>query len=134
MFNNLWFHIQSLPSVSHHTTATALNNQILVASYERAAILCYSPFLNAFKESKYVFLSHSEKYLFENWVVCIGTFLYEIDEEGNLIKRVSVGFDFDCLNSSGYFKRGNSIYFVTSKSQIYRIKTDLKTLELINYI
>ena len=132
LMDRRWDHIQSLPLNSHHTTASALNYEILVASYENSAILSYSPILNSFKKSDYVFLSQSGKYLFENWVVWNGNFLYEIDQDENLIKRAKVGHDFDCLNSYGCFKRGKSIYFITSKFEIYRIKTDLKTLEVIN--
>ena len=102
--------------------------------FQSAETFNYNPFQNIFTTSKYRFTASTYKYIFENWIVVFGDALFEIDENSNLVKKQEFKDSSNSLNSYGYFKRGNNIYFILNGPKLYRIKTVTKSIESINFI
>ena len=131
--SKVWTDIQPLPKSSSLTTATVSNSLILISGYYLTDLIYYNPSQNTYTNSKYPFKAKTYKYLFENWVVCFEDHLYEIEKNGDLIKRQSIKkIEGDSLNSSCGFRRGKNIYFVLNTPELYCIKTDTKTIECIS--
>ena len=84
--------------------------------------------------SKYSFTVNTYKYIFENWIVVFGNALFEIDKNSDCIKRQEFKDSGTDLNSCATFRRGNHIYFLLHTPILYRIKTDTKSIDLINFI
>ena len=130
----VWINIQPLPKDNGYTSASAFSNKILVCGYSCQQLYDYNPYQNLFTISKYILTANEYKYIFENWIVEFGKGLYEIEENSNLTKRQEFKDSGNGLNSSATFRRGNYIYFITYGPKLYRIKTETKTIESINFI
>ena len=131
---NVWIDLQRLPQENYYVTASTLSNQILVMGYQSAHMFSYNPFQNIFTAHKYNFSTNKYKYIFENWIVSFQNALFEIDENLNLIKRQEFKDSGLWLNHTGKYKRANNLYFLLGGPKLYRIKTDTKVIELINFI
>ena len=130
--NKTWISIQSMPEANYNTTASVINDKIFLAGYQSKNIFVYHPIQNNFITTKYSFNLNSYKFLFQNWVVCFGNSLYEIDDNQNLIARQQFNDSGMNLNSSASFRRGKSIYFIVQGPKLYRINTEKKLIELVN--
>ena len=126
----LWIGIQSLPEEVCHTTASPIKDQIFVTGLQTSEIFKYDPVLDTFKTANFK-LFKGYKYIFENWVVSFEDSLYEINANEELKKRQAFKEKGSGLNSYGYFKRGNNIYFLTQGEKLYRIKTDQNSIESV---
>ena len=131
LIENRWINICSLPQAGSRVTAVYSNSLILIASYHIAGILGYNPNQNTYLSRIDYFAENRDKYIFENWIVCFGDYLYEINEDHNLIKRSPLKGSCNGINSCCSFKRGASIYFLTSSYDLYSIRTDSKTVDFI---
>jgi hypothetical protein len=129
--SNIWTELIPLPEINHGTNAYALKDRILVSGYQSSNIFAYEPDQNQFSLCKYLLSANAHKYLIENWIVCFGNFLYEIDTQENLVVRESILSQGNWLNSSAWFKRGKFIYFVVTDHGLYRINCESKTIQLV---
>ena len=130
---NVWKTIQSLPEANRDTTASVLNIKIVVTGSQSSSIFTYDPRSDTFSTFQYLFPKFREKFTIRNWIVCFKDYLYEIDEDENLIKHQKIEESGGNYNSSATFKRGKNIYFVLNRSRICRINTECKTMEILNY-
>ena len=131
IINKFWLDIQSLPEPNFNTTAYLINSKVLISGYQSPTIFEYLPQENIFSKTNYVLTSSSHKYVFKNWIVCFGSSLYEIDENGKMVERQKITETFSALNSSCSFIRKNYIYFILAGPRIYRININTKSLESI---
>ena len=101
--------------------------------YQTKNIFVYYPIQNKYYTAKFSFNQKSHKFLVENWIVCFGSCLYEVDEGENLISRQQ--FNDTCtkgLNTNASFRRGRNIYFIIRDLTLYRINTEKRLIEKVN--
>ena len=132
--NKAWIGIQPMPKANFLTTASVIKEKIFVAGYQSKNIFVYHPTQNNFNITKFSFKQTAFKFLVENWVVCFGDCLYEIDVDENLIARQKFSDVGGNFNSNASFRRGRNIYFALTGPKLYRINTEMKLVELVNII
>ena len=130
---NEWKSIQSLPEANLDTSASVLNIKIIVTGSQSSSIFIYNPILNFFSTFQHQFPKFREKFTIRNWIVCFKDYLYEIDEDEQLIRHQKIEESGGNYNSSATFKREKHIYFVLNRSRIFRINTELKSFETFRY-
>ena len=129
-----WISIQSMPEPNNFTTPSVIKEMIFIAGYHSKNIFIYNPNKNKYYTSKFSFHQTSFKFLFENWIVCFGSCLYEIDGDENLVAWQNFKDSGKYYNSSASFRRGKNIYFVLDGPSLYRINTEKKSIELVNIL
>ena len=129
-----WISIQSMPEANYFTTPSVLKKRIFVSGFQSTNIYIYHPNQNIFYTSKFSFTASSYKYLFENWIVCFGSRLYEIDGDENLVAWQNFTDAGNYPNSSASFRRGKNIYFAITGPRLYRINTENKSIESVNIL
>ena len=128
----VWATMGDLPEKLFHTSTYYYKGEILICGYQSSTILKFNPTTQNFVFSDYSLIANKQKYLIHNWVVCFENFLYEIDEEGNMISRQYIGDKGRALNSSCIFQRDYYLYFINIDSVLFRINTLNKSIQRIN--
>ena len=129
-----WISIDSLPEANCHVTASIDDSQILVSGFNSGSIFIYNPIEDYFRCSDYLLANNKYKFIFKNWVVCFGEFLYFIDRNQKLLKKQILIDSGASLNSSCPFIRNKYIYFVLHGPKLYRICTESHSIEQISIV
>ena len=136
LINKVLINIQPLPeSRLNGSTASIINSNIIITGTRQ--LLVYYPLFNSYAYCKYDYPAVNFTYIFENWIVCFSDYLYEINDEGVMIRYQGINDPGNFLNSSACFKRGKYIYFTLAQYNkndypaLYRINTFDKTIDSI---
>ena len=121
----VWKSIASLPQSMYRNTAADFNGKIYVCGYENSFILFFDG--NSYHQALSVG-ADTHKFICSGWVVAANK-LYEMKKDDFRQWPSTISIEF----SSCSYKRKNFIYFIDSTEELYRINTDSKIIENVQY-
>jgi hypothetical protein len=126
-----WSYISSLPAAIGRVTTSYFSNDIYVIGFQSPTLFRYDINKNSFSNS-INFTGESYKYIFENWIVVFGGYLYYTKDFKVAEQRHKVDESGNNLTIFSSFKRDKFIYFIISNNIFYRINTTTGSLEKVN--
>lgn len=125
-----WTDIHSLPSSCGATSASVMNNEILITGFHFDKVYEYN-------DSSYfsVLDVHGDEYklMCDGWIVT-PSILFENEKNNNSTWKthvISTKLEYLCVHTT--FKRGRYIYFLDRRVELWRIDTVSKVTERVNY-
>lgn len=126
-----WGDIHNLPSKCYETTASVMNNEIIIAGYNFDKVyayndICYSPILDVKRGEC--------KVVCDGWIVTSSNLFENKKSKNSKWKAYAISSKVLSLCMYTTFKRGRYIYFTYDNDELWRVNTETKTVEMTKYI
>lgn len=129
--NGTWGNLGNLPENLSYISASNYFGTIFITGFNSGKIYKFNPLANSFSNS-IVFDKGTYRYLFDNWLISVNEGLYEI-QGSTIVKHQMVKNLTNVLKIFSSFRQKIFIYFIDSNLKLYRINTEKKIVELVNY-